>query len=240
LRARAVVIEPTRPGGSGTRITYFVHDINDPAVARRATMLRAAGATLLIAGFRRDSRSPTSIAGCAVIDLGLTRDGDLGQRARKVAEHLLRPAAIFAAAEGADVVIGRNLESLALAVRARGAARGARLVYECLDIHRTLLGRSLPARAIQSVEARLLRAIDLLIVSSPAFLREYFARRPSLTAPALLVENKLLLLDGAVPEPRDPPPAPPWTIGWFGNLRCRRTFAVLSALAREFDGRSWC
>ncbi len=216
------------------RVAYFVHDINDPAVARRVTMLRAAGLEVSLAGFRRDSRVPETVEGARVTDLGQTHDGALGQRARMVLAHVAKPRTIVAAAAGADVVIGRNLEALALAARGRG---GARLVYECLDIHRSLLGRSLPARAIQAAEAWLLRRVDLLIVSSPAFLREYFSRRPTLTALALLVENKLLVLGGEQPPAVAAPAAPPWTIGWFGNLRCRRTFEVLLQLTQALDGR---
>ncbi|WP_425228630.1 hypothetical protein [Sphingomonas sp.] len=219
------------------KIAYLVHDINDPAVARRVSMLRAGGAELVVAGFRRDERSPAAVAGAQVIDLGRTDDGALIGRAIKVVATLLRPGALLAAAAGADVVIGRNLECLALARRVRRALPEVRLVYECLDIHRTLLGGSLPARAIQRVEAALLRTVDLLLVSSPAFHREYFVKRPTLAAPALLVENKLLALDG-MPVAADAPAAgPPWTIGWFGNLRCRRSFALLSELARRAEGR---
>ena len=200
-------------------------------------MLRAAGAVPVVIGFRRDERVPAEVAGAPVVDLGRTLDNDLKQRAVKVVANLLRPATLLAASAGADIIIGRNLESLALAVRARRANRGARLIYECLDIHRTLLGDSLAARAIQQVEARLLGAIDLLIVSSPAFIRDYFERRPTLRAPTLLVENKLLALDGPPPAPHDPPAGPPWTIGWFGNLRCRRSLEELGALVAGLDGR---
>jgi glycosyltransferase involved in cell wall biosynthesis len=190
-----------------------------------------------VIGFRRGDHVPDSVSGAAVVDLGRTRDAKLAQRAAKVIENLMRPSTMIAAAHGADVVIGRNLESLILAARVRRGLPNARLVYECLDIHRTLMGRSLPARVIQHVEARLLAAIDLLIVSSPAFVRDYFSTRPTLTAPTLLVENKMLALEGPLPLSNPAPPAPPWTIGWFGNLRCARTFEYLSRLARDMEGR---
>lgn len=218
------------------RIAYLVHDLNDPAVARRVGMLRAGGADVRVAGFHRGAHAPVTVAGAAATDLGRTADARLAQRAAAVAANLVRPAALIAAVRGADAIVARNLESLALAARARRGSPGSRLVYECLDIHRSLLGRSPASRAIRWAEGRLLRGVDLLIVSSPAFLHEYFDRRP-LRAPALLVENKLLAPDGPPPAPADAPPGPPWTIGWFGNLRCRRTFAELSELARAMDGR---
>jgi hypothetical protein len=219
------------------KIAYVVHDLNDAAVARRVRMLRAAGGDPVVLGFRRSETAPGSVEGARAIDLGRTADARLGQRALAVLRNLLCPSTMLKGAEGAGIVIGRNLESLALAARIRRAAPGARLIYECLDIHRTLLGTRMVDRAIQAVEHKLLRGIDLLIVSSPAFLREHFARFSALTAPTLLVENKVLDLAGGVPaDPASPPPGPPWTIGWFGNLRCGRTFSVLADLARRHGG----
>jgi succinoglycan biosynthesis protein ExoL len=37
------------------------------------------------------------------------------------------------------------------------------------------------------------------------------------------------------PRPR-PPPGPPWRIGWFGAIRCRKSLDILSALTRAADG----
>lgn len=218
------------------RIAYIVHDINDAAVARRVQMLRAGGAAVIVAGFRRDPHGLADIDGAPVADLGRTTDLRLVDRAAKVLRHLLFPGRLARAVGHADVVIGRNLEALALASRIRRRAGASRLVYECLDIHRLLTGRSPFARAVQFAEARLLAGVDLLIVSSPAFLRIYFDGRKTLRAEQLVVENKLLGLHGPLPAVKPTPPGPPWTIGWFGNLRCRRSFALLAALARTQKG----
>jgi succinoglycan biosynthesis protein ExoL len=219
------------------RIAYFVHDMNDAAVARRVTMLRAAGATVTVAGFRRDDRLPEAVSGVPVVDLGRTADAKLLQRAMVVFRNLLRPKTMFEGMGQPDVIIARNLESLALAVRARRKVPTARLVYECLDIHRSLLGSSSPHRIIQRIESALLKSIDLLIVSSPAFVREYFSKKPGFDAPVLLVENKVLTLGTMAYVEQAFSAGPPWTIGWFGNLRCRRTFETLAALAARSNGR---
>jgi hypothetical protein len=49
----------------------------------------------------------------------------------------------------------------------------------------------------------------------------------------LLVENKLLQLEGAPVRATaaDPRPGPPWRIGWFGMIRCRRSLDLLCDLA---------
>lgn len=219
------------------KLLYIVHDLHDAAVIRRVHMLRAAGAAVVVAGFRRRDAVPADVAGAPVIDLGRTEDGRFVQRVAAVLRNVALPGPLLAAARGCDVIIGRNFEALALALRARKAAPGARIVYECLDIHRLLLGQSAPARLLQAIEARLLARVDLVLTSSPAFERDYFARRPTLSAPVMLLENKRLMLGEEPPQPAVAAPGPPWVIAWFGMLRCARTFDILAQLAARHEGR---
>ena len=58
--------------------------------------------------------------------------------------------------------MARNLESLAIAASVRGTRR---LIYECLDIHRLLLGVGRSARAVQAIERHLLAGVDLIVTS---------------------------------------------------------------------------
>jgi glycosyltransferase involved in cell wall biosynthesis len=218
-------------------VAYFVHNLADPAVARRITMMRAGGAEVTVAGFCREERAPVEVAGAAAISLGRTHDAALRQRAQMVLRHLARPAAILDAARGADVIVARNLEMLALAHRVRRREGIGRLVYESLDIHRSLLGGGPASKALRGIERRLMRGADLLIHSSPAFLNHYFTPTQQLAIPTRLIENKLLRLSGETPGAGGLEAGPPWSIGWFGNLRCRRTLAILLALAEAAEGR---
>ncbi|GGB75666.1 hypothetical protein GCM10010833_33650 [Blastomonas aquatica] len=134
---------------------------------------------------------------------------------------------------GCNVIMARNLEQLAIA---RRVARGRPIVYECLDIHRSLVGSSAASRAVQAVEALLLPYVDLLLTSSPAFVSNHFGKRP-LQAKIRLVENKLLINEGFVPEFAPLAPGEPLQIGWFGMLRCRKTLEFLTRLVRSSNGR---
>ena len=219
-----------------TRVAYLVHNLADAAVGRRVTMLRAAGADVTVAGFCRDAHPPREVAGAPARSLGRTHDAALRQRAQQVLANRMRPTQLLRAVAGADVIVARNLEMLALAAFAKRRAGVPRLVYESLDIHRSLLGQKPAHRAMRAVERMLMRRADLLLSSSPAFLRDYFEPIQRLAGPSLLVENKLLRLDGALPEPIVPPVGPPWRIGWFGNLRCARTLETLAGIAEQADG----
>lgn len=220
------------------RIAYLVHNLTDAAVARRIAMLRAAGAEVRLFGFCRDESAPATVADVPARSLGRSHDAALGQRVRLVLANLPRPLAWRRALAGCDVIVARNLEMLLLGVVAARFGGVKRVVYECLDIHRSLLGSGPASRALRWLERALVRRSRLLVHSSPAFWAQYFQAVQHLRIDQLLVENKVLDLSPEGPRPgrAGPPPGPPWTIGWFGNLRCRRSLARLRALAEGSGG----
>ncbi len=155
-------------------IAYLVHDLGDAAVARRVEGLAAGGAAVTLAGYYRRA-APARVAGAPALPLGRSHDARLAQRAGLVARTLAAPGKLKALVRSADIVIARNLEMLAI-----GAALvrpGQNLVYECLDIHRTMLGRGLLSRVLRAIERRLLARSSRVMVSSPAFERDYFRSR---------------------------------------------------------------
>ncbi|GAB7554508.1 glycosyl transferase family 1 [Novosphingobium sp. 11B] len=222
-------------------VAYLVHDMDDTAVRRRVDLLLGEGLAVALGGFhRRASVMDTDIAHRVLdlrrtVDLGRTMDARLMQRAAAVARHLLDPAAVRELCYGASVIVARNLEMLVLAWRVR--RREQRLVYECLDIHRLMLGGGWKSRMLRWLERWLLARTDLVIVSSPAFADRYFSKRQRRSEGVILVENKVSRLRSGVPPlPRSSSDAP-IVIGWFGMLRCRRTFTHLAQLAQRARGR---
>jgi succinoglycan biosynthesis protein ExoL len=226
------------PDGFAVRIAYFVHDLNDPAVAKRIAMLRAAGVSAVVTGFWRGARAPSEIAGCQVVPLGRTFDAKLGRRCLAVLREAARAANLAEKLGAVDLYLARNLEMLMVAVTAkRLSAAPVPIVYEVLDIHRLLLSDGAAGRALRWIERALMRDARLLITSSPAFVREYYERRPfrQRKLPTALVENKLLMLGSSLESlpPEELVRGPPWRIGWFGMIRCRKSFDMLSNLARR-------
>jgi len=141
-----------------------------------------------------------------------------------------------------DVIIGRNLEMLALANRAKSVFGGDMpIVYECLDIHRLLLRDDVVGSALRSAERYFGSEAELLMTSSPAFIERYFRPRSGLDVPVMLLENKVLALEpaarAAASGARLPAPGKPWKIGWFGALRCRKSLAMLDQFSRRMEGR---
>jgi succinoglycan biosynthesis protein ExoL len=224
------------------RVLYFVHDLSDPAVRRRVMMLKAGGADVTLAGFSRADDIAEDVRSLAPLELGTTRDGAFAQRLMAVLSTASHLGSKLRGVARPDVIIGRNLEMLALACRARRFF-GAEIpiVYECLDIHRLLLGRSGISRAIRMAERAFGRNAALLITSSPAFVRGYFRGGNQIGAPIALLYNKVLELvekpEAAAPSAQPPQGADPWIIGWFGALRCRKSLELLASFTRSMNGR---
>ncbi len=223
------------------KVLYLVHDLSDPAVAKRIAMLRDGGASVPTMGFRRASRSAATQNPFETVELGETRNGRFVQRIAAVLRTLAGLSRYRAYFADADVIIARNLEMLAIGVRARALAGGKPvLIYECLDIHRLLLSAGPAGIGLRALEGWLSKRAAGLITSSPAFVTEYFEKRSRVRLPVLLVENKVYAPEGenlrAVPYPARPA-GPPWRIGWFGAIRCRESLGILKTLVRQSGGR---
>lgn len=212
-------------------ILYLVHDVSDPAVARRKAMLQEGGATVTLAGFRR-TQNPLP----GVLDLGQTFNGGFAQRIIAVLRTALTLRKHKKLFQTADCIIARNLEMLAIGVRGKSLCKPSpTLVYESLDIHRLLLNQGAIGVALRELEGWLSRRVCALLTSSPAFIHEYFEKRSCVHLPTYLVENKLYPDTAATPiPPRDT--AGPWVIGWYGAIRCHKSLEILKALVRESAG----
>ncbi|PNU03173.1 glycosyltransferase [Novosphingobium guangzhouense] len=216
-------------------VAYLVHDLTDAAVCRRVDLLIGEGFVVKLGGFRRHAITRHASLANSVTDLGQTKDARLGQRIAAILRHMLAPAAIKEHCAGSSVIVARNLEMLVLAWRVRKP--GQRLVYECLDIHRLMLGTGGKSRLLRKLERWLLVRTDLVIVSSPAFADRYFRQKQGRRDHVLLVENKVAAAQARkAPLPRADNDAA-IVVGWFGMLRCRQTFEHLARLVRESGGR---
>ncbi len=219
------------------RILYLVHDLSDPSVARRVRMLQSGGAELTVIGFHRSEEQLLRVASCEAVDLGRTYNARFAQRIGAVVRVIAAIAQHRHVFARHDLLIARNLEMLAIAVRGRKAGGHLTpIVYESLDIHRLLLRSDLAGRCLRRLEGWLSRRACLLITSSPAFVRHYFQPLSHVRLPHEIVENKVFWPEA--PSHSYPPraPGPPWKIGWFGAIRCRRSLELLSQLVAALPG----
>lgn len=213
------------------RVIYFASDINDAASLRRIRMLRLAGVEMRILGFHRREYVPV-IEGFPVIDLGKTTNGKLASRCLQILRWAMDGKLMREVVADADVLMGRNLEMVTLAHFARlWSGSSAALVYECLDIHAAFLGTGLPSKLLRGWERQILRSVDTLVVSSPGYIRNYFDRVRDALPNVIVAENKRVMDWCQEHRPEIHQAKPPWKIGWFGGLRCEKSFQLLLELA---------
>ena len=220
------------------RILYLVHNLSDPAVARRVCMFEIGGAEVELAGFRRADAPQMQFPQARLVELDITHDGKMLHRlwatlrARYTVRGWARPL------HRPDVIVARNLEMLAIAEGLLSLWDDPpALVYECLDLHRLMLREDRLGQAMRRIEQRLMRPASLLIVSSPAFLDHYFDDQGA--PPAVMLENKVLA-PGAGAQGKNPvlrQDFSPLRIGWFGALRCEISLHALAGLACAMEGR---
>ncbi len=194
-------------------------------------MFTAGGAEVVLAGLLRDTLPPHLQD---ALTLGRSADARLADRAVTILRLLgTGMPALVARMQGVTALVARNLEMLVLghALQRRLTPR-PRLVYECLDIHRLLTAPGLAGRALRALEHRLGKSVDLVLTSSPAFIANHLSHGPFADR-ILLVENKVL---GAVTHPLRLMP-PPFRIGWYGALRCERSFSLLADLSDSMGGK---
>jgi len=218
------------------KILYLAYDLSDAGIEKRTTMLADGGARVRLAGFHRTKEPVASVAGCPTVNFGQTFNGGFAQRLWSVLKLCVsrKYKACFA---DADILLARNLEMLAIAVSCRRfSAKKPVIVYECLDIHRFLLGRGPVSMALRALEGWLMTKTSAILTSSPSFISEYFNPRYAGKLPIRLVENKVYPTPAtSANAPR--PAGPPWKIGWFGIIRCRKSLDILTQLVRMSQGQ---
>jgi len=215
------------------KIGYIVHDLNDPSVERRCVMLERGGAEVVLAGFYRGQFLKASAETRNAYIMGQSKDAAFVNRVFSTFRQTAFNSRLRNLFADCDVLVARNLEQLAIASR---LSKSRPLIYECLDLHRLLLESSKAAKLVQSIESKVLTKVDGLLTSSAAFLRHHFDHT-TLNAPTHLIENKLLVpsTPNTLPDPM--PAGPVLRIGWFGMLRCKKTFEFLKRLAARSNGR---
>ena len=219
-------------------LVYLVHNLHDPAVERRLRLLTSLGIAPKLLGFHRGNQAIAAVAGVSADDLGQTVNARFARRIASLLSAGARIGRWKGRFIGAEMIVARNLEMLALATYARARyAPGATLAYECLDVHTMLVGSGLKARMARAVEGWLLAKCRLLIVSSPAFVTEHFLPRYGRVPQTLLAENKILAFEFDPSSRRAAQPGRPWRIGWFGVIRCRLSLDLLCELLRARPGK---
>jgi succinoglycan biosynthesis protein ExoL len=208
---------------------------SDARIHRRLGALARLGVEPTVLAFERPYYPGKEIAG-GFQSLGRVEHGKYLSRLRPLVSALPK---VRSACATADVVYAFSLDLLALAwLATRASRRKPRFVYEVADIHPTLVGRGVRASIMRAVERRLLKDASLLVVTSEAFITGFYKEVQGISGLRYqLVENKPELGALDAPAPRLNGGNGPITIGYFGVIRCERSWSVLRRVAEQGQGR---
>lgn len=218
------------------RAAVFAFDCTDGRVIKRMRSFQGLGVELLGFTFRRQRYNRGYVPEWDNVDLGTVPDRGYGLRLLHMVRALFRIWRRRAWLAEADVLYATNLDNTFLALFARRfAARSSRVVMEVADIRAVMLGTGVKSRLFRRVERFALNHCDLLVTTSPGFVRNYFEPVQRYHGPTFLLENKLF--PPHVPEPvaTSPLEARPevWVIGYFGALRGERSWDVIVDVAER-------
>jgi succinoglycan biosynthesis protein ExoL len=224
------------------KLFYFCSEVSDATTLKRIQQFIDHGFDITVFGFRRTRYNTGYEPTWPYVPLGLTVDGRYWHRLRAMIGALPAILANRRRVKGAAVFYARNLDQLVLALFARLVALSrAPIVYEVLDIPPFLAGRSPGSMLLRWIERLCLHGVKLLVLSSPAFHRQYYAATQKYRGPWFLLENKLHPSIAAVDRPAADAPARergrPWVVGYFGLIRGQGTFDLMTRLAERLKGR---
>ncbi|MDA8585466.1 glycosyl transferase [Rhodobacteraceae bacterium] len=223
-----------------TSILVFGFDISESSQIRRIRLMQTAGFDVSSAAMRRDNMNLDFVPDWPNIELAQAGNAKMLNRLVAILKSSKTMLAHRSMVRDSDVVWARNFDMLVIAWLCRVASRSSKtrqtFVYECLDIHSLFTRTDWIGRAMRAVERLLLRQIDLLVVSSPGFMQNYFEPHQGYDRPSALIENKISFRGEA---PKRPPARPEKAktsvpvVGWVGTLRCPASFELLLGLASE-------
>ena len=238
----AAAMRPTAPAaGRACKIVVFGFDSAEISQVRRIRSLMALGHDVHAFTMRRGTRSGHFETEFPNTHLFWTEHERLVKRAVLVAAAIVKMTGHRACLRAADMILARNLDMLCIAWAARrlAGAGDVPLVYECLDIHKAMVGEGRKTRALRRAERWLLDRCQGLVVSSPAYLHAYFEACQAYRGPAFLCENKIVPIP-PLPDRQSIAPVPatgPIRIGWIGSIRCRPSLHLLQEVARALGPR---
>ncbi len=221
-------------------VAIFEPDLTETTTLARAAQFVEGGYSPVIFGFRRGRYNRRHISAWPEIELGRTEDARYWERLKALVHAIPSIIRNRQCLASSFAFFARNLDQLLLALFAKSLFnRCAIVAYEVVDIQPAFTRKGFRGAMIRWLEKRCLERIGLLIVSSPAFYRDYFSKIQAYRGEWLLVENKFrppascldLMARRGIQQSRPPRTGRRWVIGYFGLIRGQATVELMMRLA---------
>ncbi len=209
--------------------------VSQPRYRKRIDALAALGCEPVALSFDQESFPGEPKGG--YIALGRIRNGAYW---RRLLPYLRAVAKVRRAAGESDVLyLFDGVDLLLLAwVALLGRRKRPAVVFEIGDIQEAFLRRGPASLMFRLIERFLVGRTALVVVTSPAYVEEYYKGRLGVRGQRFVViENKVDPELGARPPRASGPQDGPIRIGYFGLLRCERSWSILKGASERAGGQ---
>jgi len=217
------------------RVLFFTTAVEHRTFRKTAKMLHRAGVLANYVGFTRHNY-PHAEDGLETTQLGQIRHGNYIRRFLTVIRRL---PALRREAKKNDLMYCFSLDALVLACLATVGTR-VPLVYQVQDIRPILIGTKVKNRLSRLLERMALARVRHVVVSSSAYYEHHFKAGYGFPEGSIsVIENKLEhdpVLSNCSIGKIPPIEARPIRIGYFGMLRCPRSWEILKDAVDRSQG----
>ncbi len=223
------------------KVLFLVSIVGHPRYSKRIDMVKQEGFDVQVGTYCRPyhkgriSNAPTEILG----------NFENKRYFSRLFVYLRSFIKVIKLIKNSDVVYAFEPDMAALAlICTLGSKRN--LVMEVGDIREILLADSILSKSLRRLDAFLASKINLLVATSEAFVDDYYFNLLKVSTKSLVIENKLEastceLAKSLIKQNTEASTAKeynePIKIGYFGVLRCKWSWKVLSDLATKFPDK---
>lgn len=210
-----------------SKILFFTTAIEHTTFRKTAKMLQEEGAEVHIIGFTRNN-FPKGADNLSVESLGVLSHGNYFSRIFRLFKFLF---VLRKRAKDYDVIYNFTLDTLIISKIALFFC-DKKWIYQIQDIRSVYFGTSIKSRISRFLESFFIKRIDLLVVSSYNYFSEHYQKLYNIHEDKVyVVENKLL--KGSVLPEETTDKSDKITIGYFGVMRCNRSWEILKGWAKK-------
>lgn len=216
------------------KILFALQVLGQPRNSKRIAMLQEAGFTVEAVAFERKYHQGR-VPDCPVRIIGRIEQGRYLKRLIKMVAAM---PALRRAIKLNDIVYAFGPD-MALLCRLSGLGLGKPIALEIGDIRDLQTATGLKGKVIRLADRMLTNSCQLLIVTAQGYIDEYYRKWVGTKIPAIVIENKLEALTASsnnlsqkqTVDDDKPLADRPLKIGYFGLLRCDRSWRALLQLA---------
>ncbi len=217
-------------------IIFLTSSISYPGYLKRMSFFKRLGVESKLLGFQQNLLHPSKEIPIKFELLGSIQNGNYLSRIKPM---LTAVPKIREVITERDILYVFGFDMLLLALLAvSGQRRRPKIVYEVHDIRQIFMDEGFLGQTMRRLEKLATSRVNLLVVTSPAYISDYYENMLNLKdIHHVVIENKLDMNDlnlKVLPYRLNPRPL---RVGYFGSLRCPYAWAALKKLAKESNGK---